>query len=220
MTISGKAAAGLALLAVVMLAWLGANTYLSLTALSEARGPEARDSDLMEQRLTLGNNTTIVAPVLLKASSSVDVRLRGVEQTRLDAFGEIAQRQIANLTNNRWGSNWVRISGDLSKASLEIWDWRGGDQEPLEIPLDFSPTDFQDYIQPVAESMQEEIAANYEDATVEFHRLLVYIQNRAGEFIQFETHFTYTERLEILDEAYVDDVPEWRVRAWATAGRY
>ncbi len=46
------------------------------------------------------------------------------------------------------------------------------------------------------------------------------IQEHAGEFRFFETHFTYTERLEILDEAYVDDVPEWRVRAQATAGRY
>ena len=67
--------------------------------------------------------------------------------------------------------------------------------------------------------MQEEIAANFEDARIDFHRLLVHIE-RAGEIIQFETHFTYTERLDILDEAYVDDVPEWRVRAQATAGRY
>lgn len=220
MTISGKAAAGLALLAVVMLAWLGVNTYLSLTALSEARGPEARDSDLMEQRLRLGNNTTLVAPVLLEIGEDLSVRLRSVEQSKLDAFGKIAQRQIADLTNYRGAGGWVRISGDLSKASLEIWDWRGGEQQPLEIPLDFSSSDFRDYIQPVAESMQEEIAANYEDATVEFHRLRVDDGNRAGEFNRLETHFTYTERLEILDEAYVEDVPEWRVRAWATAGRY
>ena len=219
MTISRKAAAGLALLAVIMLAWLGVNTYLSLAALSETRGSEPRDSDLVEQNLTFGSNTTIVAPRLLKTGSGVSVPLRGVEQSKLDAFGEIAQRQIANLTNSRWGSNWVRISGDLSKASLEIWEWAGGDQEPLEIPLDFSPSDFRDYIQPVAESMQEEIAANFEDARIDFHRLLVHIE-RAGEIIQFETHFTYTERLEILDEAYVDDVPEWRIRAQATAGRY
>ena len=151
MTISRKAAAGLALLAVITLAWLGVNTYLSLAALSETRGSEPRDSDLVEQNLTFGSNTTIVAPRLLKTGSGVSVPLRGVEQSKLDAFGEIAQRQIANLTNSRWGSNWVRISGDLSKASLEIWEWAGGDQEPLEIPLGFSPSDFRDYIQPVAE---------------------------------------------------------------------
>ena len=219
MTISRKVAAGLAFLAVITLAWLGVNTYLSLAALSEARGSGTRDSDLVEQRLTL-SNTTIVAPRLLKTTSSMSVRLRGVEQSKLDAFGEIAQRQIANLTNNRLGSAWVRISGDLSEASLEIWEWAGGDQEPLLIPLTFRSSDFRDYIQPVAESMQEEIAANFEDARIDFHRLAVLIQEHAGEFRFLETHFTYTERLEILDEAYVDDVPEWRVRAQATAGRY
>ena len=198
----------------------GVNTYLSLAALSETRGSEPRDSDLVEQSLTFGSNTTIVAPRLLKTGSGVSVRLRGVEQSKLDAFGEIAQRQIANLTNNRLGSAWVRISGDLSKASLEIWEWAGGDQEPLLIPLTFRSSDFRDYIQPVAESMQEEIAANFEDARIDFHRLAVLIQEHAGEFRFLETHFTYAERLEILDEAYVDDVPEWRVRAQATAGRY
>ena len=220
MTISRKAAAGLALLALIMLAWLGVNTYLSLAALSETRGSEPRDSDLMEQRLTLGNNTTIVAPVLLDIGEDLTVTLRGVEQSKLDAFGKTAQRQIADITNNRGAGGWVRIWPDLSEASLEIWEWRGGDFEPLLIPLTFRSSDFRDYIRPVAESMQEEIAANYEDATVEFHRLRVDNGDRAGEFNRFETHFTYTERLEILDEAYVDDVPEWRVRAQATAGRY
>ena len=98
--------------------------------------------------------------------------------------------------------------------------WRGGEYAPLEIPLNLSSTHFSDYIQPVAESMQEEIEANYEAARIDFHRLLVDNENRAGEFVYFETHFSYTERLETLDEAYVDDIPEWRVSAHAGAGRY
>ncbi len=76
MTISRKAAAGLVLLAVITLAWLGVNTYLSLAALSETRGSEPRDSDLVEQSLTFGSNTTIVAPRLLKTGSGISVRLR------------------------------------------------------------------------------------------------------------------------------------------------
>ena len=214
MTIGKKTAAGLGLLLALIIGWLGVNTYLSIALIERTRLPENTFPAVVE----LGSGS-IFAPVALSDGERLTVRLRGVEQSNLDAFGKIAQRQIADITNSRGEGGWVRMPADLSQAYLEQ-GWRGGEYAPLEIPLNLSSSHLSDYIQPVAESMQEEIEANYEAARIDFHRLLVDNGNRAGEFIYFETHFSYTERLETLDEAYVDDVPEWRVSAHAGAGRY
>ena len=218
MTIGKKTAAGLGLLLALIIVWLVVNTYLSIASIALV-GQTASPENTFPAVVELGTGS-IFAPVALSDGRRLEVRLRGVEQSNLDAFGEIAQRQIADLTNNRGAGGWVRMPADLSQAFLEVWEWRGGGYAPLEIPLSLDSSQFRDYIQPVAESMQEEIEANYEAARIDFHRLLVDNQNRAGDFIAFETHFSYTERLEILDEAYVDDVPEWRVSAHAFAGRY
>ena len=214
MAIGRKTAAGLGLLLVLIVGWLGFNTYLSLALVGQTALPENTLLTVVE----LGSGS-VVAPVVLTDGERLSVTLRGVERSKLDAFGKIAQRQIADLTNNRGAGGWVRMPVGLSQASLEIWEWRGGDYEPLLIPLEFNASDYRDYIRPVAESMQEEIEANHKDARMHFHRLLVDNENRAGEFVYFETHFSYKERLEILDEAYLDDVPEWRVGAYAVASR-
>lgn len=218
MTIGKKTAAGLGLLLALIIVWLVVNTYLSLASIALV-GQTASPENTFPTVVDVGSGA-IVAPVALSDGKRLEVRLRGVEQSNLDAFGEIAQRQIADLTNNRGAGGWVRMPADLSQAFLEVWEWRGGEYAPLEIPLSLDSSQFRDYVQPVAESMQEEIEANYEAARIDFHRLLVDNQNRAGDFIAFETHFSYTERLETLDEAYVDDVPEWRVSAHAFAGCY
>ena len=218
MTIGKKTAAGLGLLLALIIVWLVVNTYLSIASIALV-GQTASPENTFPAVVELGSGA-IVAPVALSDDRRLTVRLRGVEQSNLDAFGKIAQRQIADLTNNRGAGGWVRMPADLSQAFLEVWEWRGGEYAPLEIPLSLDSSQFRDYVQPVAESMQEEIEANYEAARIDFHRLLVDNENRAGDFIAFETHFSYTERLETLDEAYVDDVPEWRVSAHAFAGRY
>lgn len=219
MTIGKKTAAGLGLLLALIVVWLVVNTYLSIASIALV-GQTASPENTMPATVSIGSGAFIVAPIALDIGEDLSVRLRGVEQSNLDAFGEIAQRQIADLTNNRGAGGWVRMPADLSQAFLEVWEWRGGEYAPLEIPLSLDSSQFRDYVQPVAESMQEEIEANYEAARIDFHRLLVDNQNRAGDFIAFETHFSYMERLETLDEAYVDDVPEWRVSAHAFAGRY
>lgn len=218
MTIGKKTAAGLGLLLALIIVWLVVNTYLSVASIALV-GQTASPENTFPAVVELGSGA-IVAPVALSDGGRLTVRLRGVEQSNLDAFGEIAQRQIADLTNNRGAGGWVRMPADLSQAFLEVWEWRGGEYAPLEIPLSLDSSQLRDYIQPVTESMQEEIEANYEAARIDFHRLLVDNGNRAGDYIAFETHFSYAERLETLDEAYVEDVPEWRVSAHAFAGRY
>ncbi len=215
MTIGRKTAAGLGLLLALIIGWLGVNTYLSIALVGETALPE----NVMPAVVDIGTGS-IVAPVVLGIGEDLTVTLRGVEQSNLDAFGKVAQRQIADLTNNRGAGGWVSMPADLSQAFLEVWEWRGGDYAPLEIPLNLNSSHLTDYVQPVAESMQEEIEANYEAARIDSHRLLVDNENRAGEFVRFETYFSYTERLETLDEAYVDDVPEWRVSAHAVARRH
>lgn len=218
MTIGKKTAAGLGLLLALIIVWLVVNTYLSIASIALV-GQTASPENTFPAVVELGSGA-IVAPVALSDGKRLEVRLRGIEQSNLDAFGKIAQRQIADLTNNRGAGGWVRMPADLSQAFLEVWEWRGGEYAPLEIPLSLDSSQLRDYIQPVAESMQEEIEANYKAARIDFHRLLVDNGNRAGDYIAFETYFSYTERLETLDEAYVDDVPEWRVSAHAVAGRY
>ena len=117
MTIGKKTAAGLGLLLALIIGWLGVNTYLSIALVGETALPENAFPAVVE----LGSGS-IVAPVVLSDDTRLTVRLRGVEQSNLDAFGKIAQRQIADLTNHRGAGGWVSMPADLSQAFLEVWD--------------------------------------------------------------------------------------------------